>query len=209
MPHEPDFDTAGRREARTDQAVRVDVFFWAENPYVHWNRNLTRLAISQNLGVRDTARLFAMTHTSVSDAIIVGFEAKYYYAFWRPRTSIPLAEYDDNPLTAPDSSWKPLLSVNHPEYPSGHGFWSGALLYAVESFFQSPDVTWTLETSKAAVPRVDKTQRTYTNLYALEAQIQNARVWGGLHYRNSIDVGEQIGDGIALVVLSQHFRRIE
>jgi hypothetical protein len=200
----------GRDTSTVRTAEQTDVaFFWAENPYVHWNRNLTRLAISQNLGVRDTARLFAMTHTSVSDAIIVGFEAKYYYAFWRPRTSIPLAEYDDNPLTAPDSSWKPLLSVNHPEYPSGHGFWSGALLYAVESFFQSPDVNWTLETSKAAVPRVDKTQRTYTNLYALETQIQNARVWGGLHYRNSINVGEQIGDGIALVVLSQHFRRIE
>ena len=99
--------------------------------------------------------------------------------------------------------------MNHPEYPSGHGFWSGALLYAVESFFQSPDVTWTLETSKAAVPRLDKTERTFTNLYALETNIQNARVWGGLHYRFSINTGELIGDGIASVVLSQHFRRIE
>ena len=199
---------------RTDSAVRTaeqtDVaFFWAENPYVHWNRNVTRLAIAQGLGVRDTARLFAMVHTSVSDAIIIGFEAKYYYRFWRPRTSIPRADVDDNPLTTADSSWRPLLLVNHPEYPSGHGFWSGALLYAVESFFQSPDVTWTLETSKTAVPRVEKTQRTYTNLYTLETEIQNARVWGGLHYRNSINVGELIGDGIALVVLSSNFGRVE
>ncbi len=70
-------------------------------------------------------------------------------------------------------------------------------------------MNWTLETSKTAVPRLDKTQRTFTNLYDLETQIQNARVWGGLHYRISIDTGELIGDGIALVVLSQHFGRID
>ena len=78
----------------------------------------------------------------------------------------------------------------------------------MQSYFQSADVNWTLETSKTAVPRVEKTQRSFTSLYTLETQIQNARVWGGLHYRNSINVGELIGDGIALVVLSEHFGRI-
>jgi hypothetical protein len=194
-------DTSTFRTAEQTDAA----FFWAENPYVHWNRNLTRLAVGHNLDASETARLFAMVHTSVSDAIIIGFEAKYYYKYWRPRTAIPRAAEDGNDLTSADASWKPLLLVNHPEYPSGHGFWSGALLYAVESFFQSPDVTWTLETSKTAVPRVEKTERTFTNLYTLETHIQNARVWGGLHYRNSINTGELIGDGIALVVLSEHF----
>jgi hypothetical protein len=33
-------------------------------------------------------------------------------------------------------------------------------------------------------------------------------VWGGLHYRSSINTGELIGDGIAMVVLSQHFGSI-
>lgn len=200
----------GRADSTYRTAEQTDIaFFWSENPYVHWNRNLARLAVSENMGVRDTARLFAMVHTSVSDAIIIGFEAKYYYKFWRPRTSIPRAAEDDNDQTDADADWKPLLLVNHPEYPSGHGFWSGALLYAVQSFFQSADVNWTIETSKTAVPRLDKTQRTFTSLYDLETNIQNARVWGGLHYRFSINTGELIGDGIALVVLSQHFGSIE
>lgn len=200
----------GRDNSTFRTAEQTDIaHFWSENPYVHWNRNLVRLAVSQNLGVRDTARLFAMVHTSVSDAIIIGFEAKYYYRTWRPRTAIPRASEDGNPLTVADSEWKPLLLVNHPEYPSGHGFWSGALLYAVQSFFQSADVTWTLETSKTAVPKVEKTQRTFTSLYDLEENIQNARIYGGLHYRFSISTGELIGDGVALVVLSQHFGTIE
>ncbi len=76
----------------------------------------------------ETARMFAMVQTAVSDAVIVGFEAKYRYAFWRPRTAIPQADADGNHDTDADPSWRPLLSVNHPEYPSGHGFWSTALL---------------------------------------------------------------------------------
>ena len=48
------------------------------------------------------------------------------------------------------------------------------------------------------MPRLEKTERTYESLDALETEIGNARVWGGLHFRNSIVVGEQIGDGIAL-----------
>jgi hypothetical protein len=200
----------GRADSALRSAEETDIaFFWSENPYVHWNRNLTRLAVSHNLDVRDTARLFAMAHTAVSDAIIIGFEAKYHYRFWRPKSAIPQADNDGNPLTAGDSDWRPLLLVNHPEYPSGHGFWSGALLYAVASFFQSEQVTWTLATSKTAVPRLEKTERTYDDLNTLEAEIANARVWGGLHFRNSLDVGAQIGDGIGLLVLANHFRRIE
>ena len=74
-------------------AEQTDVaWFWAENPYVHWNRNLMALAQGKGLSVRRTARLFAMVHTAASDAIIAGFEAKYHYRAWRPRTAIPQAE---------------------------------------------------------------------------------------------------------------------
>ena len=199
-------DSAFRTAEQTDIA-----FFWSENPYVHWNRNLTRLAISHNLDVRDTARLFAMVHTAVSDAIIVGFEAKYHYEFWRPRTSIPQRRRRRQSADRVRiRRGVRCCSVNHPEYPSGHGFWSGALLYAVESFFQSRrgDLDARDVEDRRASPRKDRNGRTPVST-TLETEIRNARVWGGLHYRNSINVGEQIGDGIALVVLSNHFRRIE
>ena len=76
------------------------------------------------LSVRNTARLFAMVNTAVSDAVIAGFDAKYRHRAWRPRTAIPFADLDGNDDTVGDPTWRPLLSVNHPEYPSGHGFWS-------------------------------------------------------------------------------------
>jgi len=76
-----------------------------------------------------------MVHTSAADAIIAGFNAKYFFRSWRPRTAIPLADTDGNPNTAPDLTWTPLLSVNHPEYPSAHAFWTSALTEAIARYF--------------------------------------------------------------------------
>ncbi len=103
---------------------------------MHWNRNLARLATGHNLSVSDTARLFAMVHTSVSDAIIIGFEAKYHYKFWLPRTSIPRVRRRQQSADHAGCVVEAAVAGESSGYPSGHGFWSGALLYVVESFFQ-------------------------------------------------------------------------
>jgi hypothetical protein len=142
----------------------------------------------------------------VSDAVIAGFEAKYYYSVWRPRTAIPRADTDGNPDTDADPTWKPLLLVNHPEYPSGHGFWSMALLESVASFFGRNKLNWTLVTSKAAVPALVKTERTYDHVNALMREIGDARVWGGLHWRHAVRHGEQIGRRVAAHVTKNYFR---
>ena len=193
-------DSVVRTPEQTDVA-----YFWSENPYVHWNRNLTALAVQQGLDVRDTARLFAMVHTAASDAVIVGFAAKYYYAFWRPRTAIVQADLDGNPDTEADPTWRPLLLVNHPEYPSGHGFWSTAVVDTVAAFFGTNKLTWTLTTSKAAVPALVQTERTYEQLNALVREIGNARIYGGLHWRQSIQHGAQVGRRVAAHITRNYF----
>lgn len=190
---------------RTPEQTDI-AWFWAENPYVHWNRNLMALARAKGLSVKRTARLFAMVHTAASDAIIAGFEAKYHYRAWRPRTAIPQADQDGNPDTDADASWRPLISVNHPEYPSGHGFWSTAVIGSVAAFFGTVRVDWTLTTSKAAVPALVTTERTYRNLIELLGQIGNARIWGGLHWRHALRDGALIGGRVAAHVQWQHFQ---
>jgi hypothetical protein len=147
-----------------------------------------------------------MVQTAVSDAVITGFAAKYRYSFWRPRTAIPQADADGNDNTEADPSWRPLLSVNHPEYPSGHGFWSSALIDSLADFFGTTDVEWTLTTSKVAVPRVEQTSRTYQDLETLKTEIFDARIWGGLHWRFSTDAGSKIGGRIAAHVSKHLFQ---
>lgn len=200
-----------RELGRADSVVRspeqTDIaYFWAENPYVHWNRNLMALATRTGLDTRRTARLFAMVHTAASDAVIAGFEAKYHYRAWRPRTAIPRGDSDPSDRTEVDPTWRPLLTVNHPEYPSGHGFWSTAVVGAVAAFFGTAEVRWTITTSKAAVPQLLITERTFDDLSTLLAQIGNARIWGGLHWRHSVQRGEGIGARVAGHVATHYFR---
>jgi hypothetical protein len=200
----------GRIDSMVRTAEQTDVaYFWSENPYVHWNRNLVRLAIGNGLGVRDAARFFAIVHTTAADAIIAGFEAKYYYAAWRPRTAIPHADADGNPDTDADPSWTPLLSVNHPEYPSGHGFWTSAVLEAVNGFFGTNKVAWTIVTSKTAVPQVVRTERTYRHLNEVLREVTNARIWAGLHWRHSISHGAKIGRHVSAHVSRNFFRPVQ
>lgn len=160
---------------RTTEQTDV-AYFWSENPYVHWNRNLTGLAVARGLDIRDTARLFAMVYTTTSDAAIAGFDAKYFYRTWRPRTAIPRATEDANPQTDPDPAWTPLLTVNHQEYPAGHAVASTAVTHAVAAFFGTDKVEWTIVTSKEAVPQLVQTTRTYPSLNALMGDVDNAGV---------------------------------
>jgi VCPO second helical-bundle domain len=197
----------GRSDSTFRSAEQTDIaYFYAEHAYVFYNRNLIGLAISRGLSVRETARLFAMVHCSVADATIAGFEAKYFFRSWRPRTAIPRADTDGNPDTDPDPSWTPLLTVNHPEYPSAHGFFSTALTDAVAAFFGTNKVTWTLTTSKTAVPQLVQNVRTYYDMNALMRDVDDARVWAGLHWRHSMHHGDQIGRKVARYVTENFFR---
>jgi hypothetical protein len=164
------------------------------------------LAVASGLNLSETARLFAMTFTAAADALIAGFEAKYFYRGWRPRTAIPRADTDGNSDTDADPTWTPLLTVNHPEYPSAHGFLSTAVTDAVSAFFGSDRMTWTIVTSKAAVPQIVRTERTYHNLNDITREIDDARVWAGLHWRNSMHDGDEIGRRVARHVVRHFFR---
>jgi hypothetical protein len=190
---------------RTPEQTDI-VYFWSEHTFVHWNRNLIQLVADYGLTVRETARLLAMVSTASADALIAGFEAKYFYRFWRPRTAIPRADTDGNSDTDPDPTWAPLLTVNHPEYPSAHAFWSTALLEAVAAYFGTNKVTWTIVTSTAAVPQLGKAERTYHDLTAIAREIYSARVWAGLHWRHSTRHGAQIGRKVAKYVVESFFR---
>jgi hypothetical protein len=191
-------DSGLRTPEQTDAA-----YFWSEHPYVFWNRNLIDLAIRARLGVREAARFFALVHTTATDAVIAGFEAKYFFTTWRPRTAIPRADDDGNPNTQGDPTWTPLLRVNHPEYPSGHGFWSTAVTEAVASFFGTRKLRVTLE---ASVPGLVQTTRTYDGVDAIMREVENARVWAGLHWRQAARDGGVIGRAVANHVERHYFQ---
>jgi hypothetical protein len=189
---------------RLDSTVRMEeqtriALFWTDHDIPQWNRNLVRLAALRGLGPVQTARMLAMAHVAGSDAMIACFDAKYHYLSWRPLHAIQRADTDGNPLTEPDPGWQPLRATpNHPEYPSAHACHSTAIAVALESFFGTSAVPFTLDSL------VTGETRSYRRLRDVVPEVNRARVWAGFHFRSSDQEGSSLGRKVGRYV-SEHF----
>jgi hypothetical protein len=195
----------GANSATRTEAQKQLALWSAENPFRWASRNLNELAVAKGLSRMDSARFFALAYTSIADAVQTGMSAKYHYNRWRPSIAIPRADTDNNGATTADPAWTQLLVVNHPEYPAGHGFvGAGAMVEAVRAFFRTDAVSWTLTT--VGVTGLTQTTRSYTSLTALANDVKNARVYGGLHFRYSVDAGQAQGKTVVSYVNNNFFR---
>jgi hypothetical protein len=187
---------------RTVEQTEVARFFTEPPPPWQW-RNRTRFATA-NANLADNARLTAMIHVAAADAIAACFETKYHYNFWRPITAIRLADSDANPATEADATWSPHLPTpNHPEYPAAHGCDDGATAEAVRSFYGTKNVHFAFDST------VTGTTHVYESTDDLVHDVRNGRVWGGMHFRNSVVVGTELGKEVAKWVAKHHFRPVE
>jgi hypothetical protein len=180
-------DMGGAASTRRSAEQTDIAWFWAENPYVHWNRNLMALAHSKGLDLWRTARLFAMVHTAASDAIIAGCGAS--------RTTVG------------EGAWSPLVRVDDPDGSCGHGCWAAAVVASVAACFGGLRLEWTLTTSKAAVPALIESARTYRHLIELLAEIGNACVCSGCQCRHALRDAAVIGGRVAAHVQWHHFQQ--
>ena len=197
-PDGPDALTS-RTPERTSQAR-----FWTDHDIRQWNDGMLRLATARGLDLVRTARMLAMAHVAGGDAMIACFDAKYHYWFWRPYQAIPLADSDGNPRTVADPSWTPLgTTPNFPEYPSAHACHSTAVVNALDSFFGTDQVRFTLDSRAAGV--TERT-RTYRRLHDVVTDVDQARVLVGFHFFSSDLQGSALGRRVAGFVTGHYFR---
>ena len=144
----------------------------------------------------ESARLLALLNLAIADAAIGCWEAKYTYVFWRPVTAIPLADTDGNPATIADPTWMPLFATPaHPEYPSGHSCVSGAAGGVLAHFFgERTHFNVTSDVMPGVVRSFDSFSK------ALD-EVQNARIFAGIHFRSATRDGEALGESVAGYVL--------
>ena len=117
------------------------------------------------------------------------WRAKYVYGLWRPITAINLADTDGNPATIADPTWVPLLTTPaYPEYPSGYNSFAATTTGALEQLFHTRQLNLTLIST--AVPNVT---RHYDTGSAVRADVVNARVWLGIHFRFADDASRNLG----------------
>jgi hypothetical protein len=191
----------GRVDSTTRTAQQTQVAqFWAENTAIQWHRTVLRLATAKRLNLGQTARMLAMVFVSAADAGIACFDAKFHFMAWRPVHAVQRADTDGNPGTVADPTWRPLLNVNHPEYPSGHACLTGAVTAALTGYFHRDRVAFTMDST------VTGTQVRFGSFDAALDQVTEARIDSGLHFRHSMRDGSRIGYRAAAWVLAHQFR---
>jgi hypothetical protein len=177
--------------------------FWSDHPILQWNRAWRTISIQHGLSLQDNARFFAMLAMASADAIIACWDSKYTYNFWRPVTAIRAGDTDGNPETQPDPNWiAQVITPNHPEYPAAHGCFSGASTQTLKSFFGTDDFDFTVDSKIAGLTNP---VRSYSSFSQALDEVSEARVYGGMHYRNSTHKGGNIGKQVSRFVTTHFF----
>ena len=192
-------DTDKRGAEQTTQAR-----FWTDHDLRQWNDGMLKLATERGLNLVQTARMLAMAHVSGGDAMIACFDAKYTYWFWRPYQAVPRAGEDSNPATAADPAWRPLgTTPNHPEYPSAHACHSTATATALQAFFGTDRVSFSLDS------RITRTTRQFERFQDAIDDVNLARVLAGFHFFHSDIDGSRLGRRVARYVVTREFTPLE
>jgi hypothetical protein len=187
-----------RSTARTPQQTEAVKFWTSANLLPAWQAAARQLSAAKELGLAETARLFALLSMGVANTFISDWDAKFTYNFWRPVTAIRNGDQDDNNATERDPSWTPSNATPmHPEYPSQAAIVSGTVVAIMESVFgPKPGIPFTV--TDVANPKV---KREYKSITELADEHMNVRVWGGIHFRNSLEVGDDMGKNIAAYLI--------
>jgi hypothetical protein len=156
-----------------------------------------------NMPGRDSvqnARLFAAVAQAMDDGMISVFEAKYHYSFWRPSTAIRNGDIDGNDATEREAGWVSLIdSPLHPEYPSAHSILASAVGYVLKA--EVGDASLPVLTT--ASPTAKGATRRWTNVDDFAQEVANARIYAGIHYRTSTEVGTAMGRQIGALTVAK------
>jgi hypothetical protein len=170
--------------------------FWAMTPISAWNKTVRDLAQAHVSHIADSARLFALVDMAAADALISSWNDKTHYAFWRPITAIQQGDNDGNSRTIGDATWQPLITTpNYPDHTSGASAYGGAVTRALERFFGTDRITFSITTTNVG-PTIQDT-RTYSRFSHAANEVVDARMYCGIHFRFSDEAGARQGQEVA------------
>lgn len=188
---------------RSSLQTETAKFWQLDTPVGIWDRVADSLAMAKHLNLLRSARLLAMVNLAEADAIISVFDAKAHFNSWRPETAIAGAALDGNPDTTTQAGWTTLLTTPYfQEYPSAHSGVSSAATVVLASFFGN-DASFTV--TSAGLPGV---VRNFHSFSAAVAQVADARIYAGFHFRFSTDDATRMGTQIGRLAGSTLMQRV-
>jgi hypothetical protein len=141
---------------------------------------------------------------AMGDAQIAAYDTKYHYNFWRPQAAIRGGGLDGNRQTAADPGWLPLIATPaHPSYASGHANSSGAARAVLERAFGKGGHAITLTN-----PGLPGIVLNYTAWEQITDDVDDARIYGGIHFRFDQEAGALQGRQVGSYILRNYLRSV-
>jgi hypothetical protein len=195
-------DVGDVNSERPHGRAEVALYFEATDAVALWNPVARQVSAERGTTLSENARILALMTMAICDAAIAVFESKYYYNYWRPVTAIQAGGTDHNRDTERDPDWMPFVyTPPFPGYPSGHAAFGGAARRVLENAFgpDGHDITLT----NRAVPDI---VLHYSTFEQITRDVDDGRVYGGVHYRFDQEQGGQQGRRIGRYVLQHALR---
>lgn len=183
-------------------------YFWDDNPFVshhkghlmyntkkqtpggHWMGIAAIACRSSNADELKTARAYALVAVGMLEGFISCWDTKYRYNFVRPITFI-------NGLI--DKRWEPYLQTPpFPEYTSGHSTISASAATILTGLF-GDNFPFHDDAEKEYIGM----ERDFTSFMQAALEASDSRLYGGIHYRLSLDTGVEVGKKIGMNILKK------
>ena len=190
---------------RTADQTAAAQYWGLTNPTATLASVMRSVADTQGGTLADHARLFAVGYANAADAAIVTWRDKARYLLWRPITAIQQGAFDGNPATEGEPTWTSLIvAPPYPDHPSGLSGIGCSLAESMQYFYGRDAATYSGTTlPTAATP--NGVTRTFTSFSHLCEDIEDARVWSGIHFRTADEASIVIGTQVANWALDHHF----
>ena len=193
--------SVGSTERPQDRTNVARFFSIASAPYV-WNSAARQVSSAQRRSLSENARALALLNMAISDGLVSSMETKYFHIFWRPVTAIRAGDIDGNRYTEADPSWTPLITTPvFPSYPSAHASGSYAGRRILDKIFGAGLHLMTL--SHPGIPDVTLT---YAAFDEITDDIDDARVYGGIHFRFDQKAGARQGRQVGSYIYRHYLR---
>jgi hypothetical protein len=205
--------TVGASDSAARPADRSDVarLYGGTSPNFALSMATRQISSAKGLSLSENARALALIMMGINDSLIASFYNKYHYNLWRPETGIRNGVLDGNRNTDGDTGFTTFIPTPcFPSYPSNHASGTNGGLEVMRRLFGAAGHDITITNSVPALGSLPATVITkhYTQLKQIADDVDDARVYGGIHWRFDQVGGNSLGRAIGTEVAKNKLRPV-
>jgi hypothetical protein len=188
--------------ARTPHQADIAKFYAVTDGIPLYFIAARQVSEAQHKTLSENARIFALLGMAIFDGAVACFDTKYSYNLWRPVTAIRAADRDGNRETQPDPEWLSFVETPpFPSYPSGHAAFGAAARRVLEHEYGAAGHSITVTN-----PLLPDVELHYSSWKQITDDIDDARVFGGVHFRFDQEAAASQGRRVGNYVLKHQLR---